>query len=283
MRRPTKTFPPSPGQVRKLTPDRLPDPQLDPLHFEELIKNRGLRWKHERATPCPNVTSLETNDHDPNCRACENGMIFYSPTEVHGVFQGNKLERMYEIQGSWDVGEAIVTFSAYADDDDGNPGKGDAVDLQHFDKLTCLDYQFRFQELVEHSLTGPDRLRYPAQTVEYLSTKDKQFYLDQDFVIDANGYIQWLGQNRPGHDQLNDQGEIYTIAYCAQPVFYVVQLIHEIRASKAVDQMTGLSTAIRLPQQVLIRRDYLFTHPSDKHGLDDQQSPQSGGNVNKPD
>lgn len=280
MRRPTKKFTRSPGFVRKATPDKLPDPQLDPLAFEQLIKNRGLRWRHFKAAQCPNVEDLETNQHNPNCRICENGMVFFGEREVHGIFQQNKLERMYEIQGVWDVGEAMVTFSAFEDDADGNPGKGSTIDLQHFDKLICLDYTFRWQELIEHSSLGVDRLRYPALTIEFLRTKSKEFKINEDFIIDEKGMIKWTGQNTPGSDQLNDRGEIFTVSYCARPVFYVVQLIHEIRATKAQNIVTGEVMAIRLPQAVLIRRDYLFAHPGDDKGQQDTRSPRSGGNVN---
>lgn len=264
-------------------PANLPDPQLAPEQFEQLIKNRGLRWKHEKASPCPNIKDLETNIHNPNCKACDNGMLFYGATEVHGVFQANKLERMYEINGAWDVGEAVVTYSAYADGPDGTPGAGAAIDLQHFDRLTCLDYEFRFQELIEHSPTGIDRLRYPALVVEFLATKSKTYVQNQHFTINEAGYVQWLSNDQPGYDQLNERGEIFTIAYCAQPVYYVVQLIHETRATKAVDVATGESKAVRLPQQVLIRRDFLFNNKADTDALDSQSSPRSGGNVNTPD
>lgn len=265
--------------MRPGTPDNLPDPQLDPKAFEELIKNRGLRWQHFKATQCPNVDDLENNQHDPNCRRCENGMLYYGGAIIHGIFQQNKLERMYEVQGIWDIGEAVVTFSAYADDLAGVPGKGAAVDLQHFDKLVCLDYQFRWQELIEHSPMGIDRLRYPALNVEFLSTKQKEYKINEDFIIDENGYIKWTTTNRPDYNQDTQRGEVYTVAYCARPVFYVVQLLHEIRATKALNRETNEVEAIRLPQMVLIRRDYLFKHPADDKGEPDTQFPRSGGNV----
>lgn len=283
MRRPSKTFPTSPGFMASGTPKNLPDPQLDPIAFEQLIHQRGLRWKHYRATQCPNIKSLETGIHDPNCRQCENGQIFYGGAIVHGLNMQYKLEKLYESQGAWDLGNGVVTFSAYADDEDGNPGMGPAIDLQPFDKLICLDYSFRWSEVIEHSPTGIDRLRYPALTVEYVATKDKVYYIDEDFIINEVGYLKWTGQNQPLYDQLNSLGEIFTVAYTAQPVFYVIQLIYEIRATKAFDQTTGAITAVRLPQQVLIRRDYLFSHPGDKVALNTQPSPRSGGTVNTPD
>ena len=278
MRRPRKTFPKSPGYLKKMTPAKLPDPNLDPIAFEELIKNRGVRWCHQKAVACPNITDINIQNHDPNCKKCENGLLYFDPMEIHGVLQANKLERMYEIQGVWDVGEAVVTFSAYTDDKDGNPGMGDPVSLQHFDRVTCLDYEFRWQELIECSPTGIDRLRYPALSVQTLQTTDKVYYIDQDFVITAEGHIKWIGK-MPKHDQLNDRGQVYTISYSARPVFIVVQLLHEIRATKAEHIKTGKIEAIRLPQQVLIRRDYLFRHPDDDKGQPTTRFPRSGGNV----
>jgi hypothetical protein len=279
MRRPYKTFPNSPGQIRKLTPDNLPDPSLDPKAFEDLIKNRGIRWKHEKATPCPNVSDIEQQMHDPNCRICENGMLFYGSSEIHGIFSNNKLERMYEVIGIWDVGQAIVTFSAYMDGQDGTPGMGTAIDMQHWDKLTCLDYEFRWQERIEHSPTGVDRLRYPALQIEFVATKSKKYFADTHFQINADGNVQWISQEQPSYDQLNQRGEIYTISYTAQPVFYVIQLLHEIRATKAIDHATGLNKAVRLPQQVLIMRDYLFLNRKDKDGLGTTSTPRSGGGI----
>ena len=279
MRRPSRTFPNSPGQVRKMTPDNLPDPSLDPLAFEQLIKNRGLRWKHEKAVPCPAVSDIEQQMHDPNCVICENGMVFYGCSEVHGLFSNNKLERMYEIIGVFDVGQAVVTFSAYKDGPDGTPGMGEAVSMQHWDKLTCLDYQFRWQERIEKSPTGIDRLRYPALDIEFVATKSKKYFVNTHFEINADGNVQWISQDQPSYDQLNQRGEVYTISYNAQPVFYVVQLLHEIRATKAIDPMTGQSKAIRLPQQVLIMRDYLFKRKDDKDGLGTTSTPRSGGGI----
>lgn len=279
VRRPLQRYPKSPGYSRRMTPDNLPDPQLDPIAFEQLIKNRGLKWKHEKGTPCPNVDDMDTQQHDPNCECCTNGIIYFDPQCINGLFQQNKLERMYEVQGVWDIGEAVVTYSAYADDKDGNAGYGCPVDIQHFDRLTLLDYEFRWQQLIEHSPTGIDRLRYPALSMNYLATKDKEYFVDKDFIINEDGNIKWLGQNQPGYDQLNDRGEVYTIVYSARPVFLVVHLVHEVRATKTEDPIDGEVKAVRLPQQVLLRRDYLVENKSDSTGSKSGNFPRSGGNI----
>jgi len=280
MRDTKKRYKPSKGNFPPFTPEVFPDPTLKPLDFEHLIKNRGLRWKLQKAAYCPNVTNAETMQHDSNCNVCENGMIYFGNVEIHGIMQAQKLERLYEINGSWDIGEAIVTFSAYTDGENGEPGKGKPIDLQMFDRLTCCDYEFRWPELIEHSPTGIDRLRYPALSVEYLAGKTgKQYFVDQDFFINHDGHIQWKTNKQPTYDMLNKRGEVFTIVYTARPVFLVVQLMHELRATKALHIQTGQFAAVRLPQQVLVRRDYLFQHKADKKGMPTTRAPRDGGNI----
>jgi hypothetical protein len=246
---------------------------MDPKGFEELIKNRGLRWKLEKSAYCPNLTDLDAGQHDPNCKLCNNGLLFFGEEVIWGILQNQRLEKFYEIHGVWDIGEAMVTFSAYTED-------GKPIDLQHFDRLTCLDYEFRWSELLEHSITGIDRLRYPALSMEFCATARKTYYIDEHFIITPEGHIQWLSSSdQPGYDQINQKGEIVTYVYTARPVFLIVQLIHELRATKAFDSGTNAIMPVRLPQTVLIRRDYLARHPYDDKGMPTTRTPRSGSLV----
>lgn len=264
-KRPTKTFSDA-GLIKPATPSILPNPLLDPIGFEQLIRNRGLRWKHEKGAICPAVKDLETLEHDPNCRKCENGYLFFNPVEVMGTFESNKLEKMYEIQGTWTVGEAITTFASYLDGPNGEPGLGAMVDFQQGDKLTCLDYSFTWQELVEYSLLGTDRLRYPALHVDFLADTERTYALNTDFEITPEGNIKWVSGNRPKYLADRSKGSVYTVVYSARPIFYVVQIMHEIRATKGYNRKTNKVEAVRLPQQLLIRRDFLFNRKEDAVG-----------------
>jgi len=285
---PTKEFTDPPdlaGLIRPFPPIPLWDPQFDAASFDELLQNRGLRWIHEKAAYCPNVSDLEVQVHDPNCQDCENGYYFFPANEgkpIYGAFYQNKLERLYEINGLWEAGDAVITFTSYnrgGPDNQGEPSQGSMNDFKVGDKLTCLDYVFTWQERIEHSPSGVDRLKYPAKEVEFVADRERRYQLGTDFEITPQGHIAWLTPNRPKFNQLRNQGGIYTIVYTANPVFYVMQLLHEIRATKGVDRETGALQAIRLPQQVLVRRDYFFKHPDDKTGPASSRAPRNGSLV----
>jgi hypothetical protein len=279
-RRPNHAFPNAPGLIRPPTPRPLPDPQFDPEGFDELVRNRGIRWLHHKAAYCPNVLDLEVQEHDPSCRDCENGYLFFETNcgqPIMGVFQQNKLERLYEINGLWETGDAVVTFTSFADGPKGEVSEGPMNSFKVGDKLTCLDYTFDWQERVEHSPSGTDRLKYPAVDVEFVADVERRYMRGTDFELTPEGHVQWLpAGKRPKLDNVRNKGGIFTIVYSANPVFYVMQILHEIRATKGVSRKTGNLETIRLPQQLLIRRDYMFAHPADKKGPDTARAPRSG-------
>lgn len=272
-KRPNQTFKKI-GTIEPRTKRPLPDPQFDSPGFDELIRNRGLRWRHEKAVICPNLEDLDAQRHNPNCLDCDRGYFFFGACEVIGMFYQNKLEQMYEAHGIWDVGQAVVTFQAYQAGSNGEPGEGGAVDFQIGDRITCLDYTFTWYEMIEHNAsTGIDRLRYPACQVEIIRDSKKEYFEGRHFSITSNGMIKWMGRDRPGYNAPIERGGIYSIRYTAKPVFFVTQILHEIRATKGINRATKELVAVRLPQQVLLRRDYLVNHPGDDTGQKDVLSP----------
>ena len=274
-KRPTQIFD-SIGRIKPNLPDGLKGPIFDGAAFDEHIRQYGLRWKHEKAALCPNVMDIDAQDHDPNCANCDRGYLFFGDKVPIGAFYQNKLEKMYDAQGVWDIGQAVVTFQSYLDGPDGEPSQGSMVDFQVGDRLTCLDYTFTWQELIENSPGGIDRLRYPACTVEFVADKNMTYLEGVHFKITKEGFIEWVSAKRPKFRQDINRGGVYTVVYTAQPVFFVVQLLHEIRATIGTDKRNGNEIkAIRLPQQVLIRRDYLFQHPGDTQGQKDVLSPRT--------
>lgn len=279
-RRPGHQFPKAPGLIQPTTPRPLPDPSFDPEGFDELVTNRGLRWLHLKAAYCPNVLNLEVQEHDPNCKKCENGYLFFDTNDgrpIMGMMQNNKLERLFEIQGLWEQGDAVVTFTSYADGPDGAVGQGPVNSFKVADKLMCLDYTFDWNERLEHQPAGLDRLKYPAVSVEFLADKNQRYMEGVDFEITPEGDIHWLaGGKKPVLDNARNKGGIFTIVYQAHPIFYVMSLLHEIRATKGVSRETQKLETIRLPQQLLIRRDYMFSR-SKSEGPSNTRMPGSGG------
>jgi hypothetical protein len=272
--RPTKQFN-DPNVINPGLPQEIYNPQFSGEQFDQLIRDRGLRWIHEKAALCPNVRDINSKTHDPNCKLCHNGFLYFGKEEVFGIFQSNKLEKIYEVQGTWSIGEAVVTFTSYAINSDGTQGK--MVDFMHQDRVTCLDYTFTWSEVVEHSPLGVDRLQYPAVTIEFLTDKDgNQYRMDVDFKINLVGMIEWTGKNRPKADLSLGRGGIYTVVYTANPQFYVVSILHELRATKGLDKASGKVTALRLPQQCYIKRTYLVDHPGDNVGQSSALYPRNG-------
>ena len=56
MNRPKQNKPKTAGFIDRMTPDILPNPELDPVAFEEFIRNRGIRFKLEKAK-CRNYST----------------------------------------------------------------------------------------------------------------------------------------------------------------------------------------------------------------------------------
>ena len=278
-KKPTKVFDDFLDQgIRPLelgNPRDLLAPQFDGPQFDKLIRSKGLRFIHRKAALCPNVRDIRAQDHDPNCSGCEDGFVYFNPTCVMGVFSNNKLERMYEINGRWDVGEAIVTFESYKPDPiTGEAGTGGNMnDFQMNDKVICIDYTVTWQELIEHNPSGVDRLQYPAKTIEYIADKNRVYVPDVDVKVNADGHLEWISSNRPLHDQDINRGTAVTVTYTHNPVFIVMHVMHELRATQGKNRDTGNVEAIRLPQQVLLRRDFLYEHPSDTQGLKEARKP----------
>src|SRR5208282_5440858 len=101
---PSKVYPSSPTSTPSPMPVYIPDPSLKGQSWDQILQNRGIRFIHRRATPCPNMTNLDDNNHVPNCPVCDDvGIIHYAPTEIVGVFQSNSIEKTFEQQGVWEV------------------------------------------------------------------------------------------------------------------------------------------------------------------------------------
>jgi hypothetical protein len=236
-------------------PVYLPDPSIKGQSFDDLLKNRGIRFIHELATPCPNIVSVDTNAHEPTCKICDNnGMLFYGNKEIWGVFSGNSIEKTFEAHGVWEVGTAVVTFPTQYPD-------GTSADFNSFDRLIIPDFTVRLWELKQYEPRPGNiqELRYPVKKVDYASSVVngvlKQYVQGTDFNIDTDGHIVWIMGRQPFFDPVTGQGEVLTWSFYAHPVYLVVQVLRELRMTQ--EMVNGKMTPRRLPQQVLVRRDFL--------------------------
>lgn len=260
--KPNKPYPTStPPTVPSMMPIQIPDPSLRGVSYDQLLQNRGIRFMHRRALPCPNMSQLEDNNHIPDCPICDDsGLLYYGEKEIWGIFQSNSVEKTFEQQGIWEIGSAVVTFPAEYPD-------GSEADFNTYDELAIPDFEVRLWELRQYKPTPGNiqSLRYPIVKVDYMAAVVqnnvgvdvlKTFTVGVDFNITTDGDIQWLIP--PDYDPDRGVGDVVTISYYAHPIYKVLQPLRELRVTQELDPNTGVKIAKRLPQQILVRRDFLI-------------------------
>jgi hypothetical protein len=253
-----------PSLVPTSTPSQMPpqiaDVSLKGVSFDQLINQRGIHFIHRKAIPCFNIKDINQNTHDPLCTICDgSGLYYYQEKEIVGVFYSNSLERMFEHHGVWDVGTAVVTLPTEYPD-------GTEADFNIFDQLVIRDFTVRMWELKEFvpTATNIQQVRYPIEKIDFMASASndiiKTYTPDVDYVLTADGKIQWLPGKEPHYDSINERGDVYVAAYYANPVYTVLQHMRELRITQEM-QPDGRKIAKRLPQQVLVKRDYLRNSP----------------------
>lgn len=269
MQKPGSKYPSSAGSFPSMAPGTLPDPSWNAVHFNEMIKNRGILFTHSKAIPCPNVQDVESMIHVNHCTHpdCWNGMLYVQPKKAWGYFNNDQLNKLFEVQGEYNENIAVITMSAVYED-------GEECDLAPFDWLVADEYSKRVYELVESSPSGIDRLKYPALEVHTLRTHNREFIKDVDFTIDQ-GRIRWISNNRPSYNQSLNRGEVYTIGYYIRPSYYVHHVMKEVRASQLLES-TGEKIAIRFPQHIMVTRTLLHPDSNDKVGDQTSKMPRTG-------
>lgn len=260
MDKPSATFTPSPTSTQPFFPSTIPDPSIYAQGFDQLLNNRGIRFNHWRAVPCPNMVSLDDNSHNPNCTHCDgSGLLYYRSKEIVGVLVSNSVEKQFEYNGVWEAGTCVITFPAEYED-------GEQADFSLYDKLEVTDYTVRLWEKkqYEQRVGGVQQLRYPIHNVEYLATVTdstvKEYQQGVDFDITADGKIQWISGKEPVYDPVTELGQVFTVSYFANPVYIVLQPMRELRVTQQM-MVDGTKVARRLPQQIVAKRDYFVNNP----------------------
>jgi hypothetical protein len=226
---------------------------ISPDRLDQLIKDLGVRVRVFRSTICPNITSLETLDHDINCTVCNNSMIDFCPQETIALFQQQDLTQQFKVQGTFHLDEIMVTFLA-------------GQTLQHYTRVELLDFAEDFYELVQRQEgTLIDRLKYPACCVSGVFTVESgvkvQYHFGTDFEISVNGDIKWISPHLPA------DRKIYSVYYKHRPVFRAIKAVHRDRYSQynlrpeeiaAPHTTIDGKTYVKLQETWILKRDYLL-------------------------
>jgi hypothetical protein len=238
--------------------------QINPAEFNALIASHGVRILHEKITLCPNYRGdFDSNVHVLECPVCNgSNFIHFDPVEMWGLFQQNELVDNFFTQGWWERGTALLTVPTYTEEGPEYP-----IYINYFDRITLLDFEERFYELVHKSEGDTDKLRFQATSVNFLRTTYKEYKYHKDFELDQNGNILWISPNRPTYDLTQDVGELFTISYLRKPVYRVVELLHEGRYAQYSFKKPYTET-MRYPQRALIKKDFLVQNTeTEKKGI----------------
>jgi hypothetical protein len=143
---------------------------------------------------------------------------------------------------------------------------GEQADFTLWDRLDVLDYTVRLWEKKEYEPRQGliQQLRYPIQKVQYLITatanSTKEYLQGVDFNITTDGFIQWVPGHQPSYDSISEIGQVYSVAYYANPIYLVLQPMRELRVSQQL-MPDGTKRSIRLPQNIVVKRDFLVNAP----------------------
>lgn len=222
--------------------------------LDQMIKDLGIRVRLFKSTICPNMQSIESFDHDLNCKICKNNMIDFAPKCTVALFQQQELMEQFKLQGTFHIDEAMVSFLS-------------GETLFPFARVELLDFKEDFTELVQRQEgTSIDVLKYPACEVLGLfdatdSTTKEEYHFGTDFRLDVNGNVEWLSTHKPS------DRKIYTIYYRFHPVFRAIKAVHRDRYSQynlraqqieAPKTTVGSATYVKLPETWVLKRDYLL-------------------------
>jgi hypothetical protein len=114
--------------------------------------------------------------------------------------------------------------------------------------------------MIEYKRTSnkQQKLRYPITTVDYMASVENGVLVTYVNGVNFNivdGNIEWITGKEPTWMAAADRGVTLSISYYAHPIYTVLQTMRELRVTQ--EMVDGQKIARRLPQEVLVKRDFL--------------------------
>lgn len=249
-------------------PTTIPSEQIsfDREGFDEMIRSQGVRLVHYRAIPDP-TGMLTRGDGHPS--GAEHGVVGPGGSDqylyqeggiLQAFFQSNSTSEPLDVQGVISTSSAYITLPSTYEKTSEN-SESEPVIVSDQDRFYLKDIEVRVvaKQFVEASVTGVDRLQYPATSVEYLvDSRGVRYCQGEDFILREDGTIYWTGQKQPGQDPGTGRGVVYSVRYRYVPFFIVARIIHEIRVAQVTDMMTFERSLERMPYQVYAVREKVY-------------------------
>ena len=144
----------NPAQI----PDAAPRSRtaLDPVAYDNLIKQHGVRVKVYRSMYCPNVKSVDGGEHNLDCTLCNgSGYLDVDPLESVAYLANQNFQEEMTVEGYHDGNSVGATFLG-------------GVELQYFTRVDLMDFTQPFYERVLRNPTSVNSI--PASiTLTYTS------------------------------------------------------------------------------------------------------------------
>ena len=242
-----------------VTRPELGDPRsrvdLDPMAFDRLIQQKGVKVKVYRSMFCPKVKSVDSAEHEIDCDLCNgSGFVDYDPLCTTGVIQNQEFILNAMVEGNVDANSVAITFPI-------------GIELQYFTKIELEDFtEIYFQRVLRNPDSDTDVLKYSACRVNVLIDYDGvRYYQDQDFKIDQSGNIKWTNPLRTPSDN-----KVYSIHYESKVQFRATRAMHVNRFSQ-VKGSEGIEF-LKFQEQWLCTKEYLVKR-TDQNGNELFQGP----------
>lgn len=254
--------------------------------FDSFVRSQGVTLTHYIALACPvglidqdDVARRPHEDHE----GCSNGFIYIEAGDITGLFVSNDTRKKDMGAGLGDASGVRVTLPRFYDDS-GCSNSSTPILVAPFDRFYLKeDAGLEVVHWQKHTAnaSGVDRLSFPVkQPIVLIDSHGKRYVHGQDYDITANGWIKWRLNHAPPVDPVNNKGCVYSIRYTYRPYYYVSNLPHEIRVAQIVDPQSGDRTVERMPQTVVLQREYNFLsqgseNPQDSASVRQQYLPPS--------
>lgn len=242
--------PPSPPNVlgTVFPNDRL---TMDPVAFDNALRNQGIPLMHFRAMRCPGGL-IDINDirrpHEDHAN-CSNGFLYIYQGIVTTLVTANSVDPKLIDVGLINGSSVQTTFPRNYN----APDQDKMVYVLPYDRFYLCDPKILVAtwQLSKRSNLPSDRYTFPVECVQNIVDSRLATYSPDTYDI-QNGQIFW----KPGLGP--EPGTIYTVWYEYRPFWYVKMLMHEIRVVGNKDYVTGQASVNRMPFSAILTRENVF-------------------------
>jgi len=248
---------------------------FDAEAFDQAVRSHGVRLVHYTALRSPvGMTDLDDNRRPlPDHSGSSNGFLYTKAGVIRALFLGNSNRPDLRDIGFVDGASSTVTFPRSYED-------GTEFYLAPFDRFYLEEESIVVPtwQLTRANASGIERLSFPAVSVEQLVDSRGDFYRqEQDFCV-KNGQVVWLdGGRRPMPDLETGRDAVIGIRYRYRPFWYCARMLHEIRVAQVESLVNDDRRLIRMPQQALLNREFLFLNENqDDQAIRNPKLPDSG-------